>query len=89
MVGSSDFSESLQSLEQYTLGTSENHESNSPIILTSMSVQQSLKLTEALQARGLDHKLVIYPGGEHSLNGFDAELENEVSAWWDAHRTHN
>jgi len=50
-----------------------------------VSVQQSLKLTEALQAQGLDHKLVIYPGGEHSLKGFEAELESEVSEWWDAH----
>jgi dipeptidyl aminopeptidase/acylaminoacyl peptidase len=51
----------------------------------SVSVQHSTRLAEAIKLQGLEHKLVIYPEGEHSLRGFEDELENEVSDWWEAH----
>ena len=48
---------------------------------TSVPVQNSLMLAEALERAGVVHELTVYPGGEHGL-GLAPGYE-EISGWFD------
>ncbi len=43
---------------------------------TDVPHQQSVMMAEQLTKRGVEHKLISIPGGEHGLGGGDAKLIN-------------
>ena len=45
--------------------------------------EQAYAMDKALTAAGKEHKLVIYPGADHSLKG--TTFVDDIMAWFQAH----
>jgi dipeptidyl aminopeptidase/acylaminoacyl peptidase len=45
----------------------------------------ALQLAMKLQELKRPYKLVVYPGGDHALRAFDAEVRREISVWFESH----
>jgi dipeptidyl aminopeptidase/acylaminoacyl peptidase len=64
---------------------------NAPILILHGTADErartanALQLAMKLQELKRPYKLVVYPGGDHSLRTFDAEVRKEISLWFESH----
>lgn len=51
--------------------------------------EESLNMAKALQKAGVPYRLVMFEGGDHGLNEFDAEVDDMTRVWFEKHLYQN